>query len=216
MTATHGKKAQILMTSAPSLSITNLNLTNSGDNTTFTVPTGSADKRYWDRTASFVFQTSTDGTTWNNTTPASVRYINGSVTFASAVGGTHQARISSGKYWPYAAIAQAQEWSPDVSRDVKEDTSMTTTTTPTQWRTFVPGLIDGSFKLSTWFVDDTYFQRIDDETILIASLILDVTTNARIECEGLMTKESIKIALDGLESEDLDFKINGQVYLFTS
>jgi hypothetical protein len=215
MTAIHGRKAQVLLTSSPSLSMTNQALTNSGDNTTYTM-TGTPARRYWDRTATFTFETSTDGSTWTPATPVSVRYINGRVTFSGAVGGTHQARIASGKYWPYAAVVEAREWTPDIARDVKESTVMTTNNTPTQWRTFIGGLLDGSFKLSQWLADDTYFQKVSSETVMIAGLVIDVTSGARLDCECLITKDSLKIMLDDLEEEDLEFKITGPVYFSAS
>jgi hypothetical protein len=210
--ALHGRKAQILLTSSPSLTMTNEALTDSGDHTTFTIPIASAAKRYWDRGASFTFETSTDGSTWNAAIPVSVRYINGQVTFSGAVGGTHQARVS-GKYWPYSAFAQAREWTPDVSRDVKESTVMTTNTTPTLWRTFVGGLLEVTFKLSGWTVDDTFLNLVTSETVLIAGLVLDVTTGSRLDCEVFATKDSLKTMVDDIESEDIEFKINGPVYL---
>jgi hypothetical protein len=213
--AIHGRKAQILLTSSPSLSMTNQALTNSGDNTIYTM-TGTPSKRYWDRTATFTFETSTDGSTWTPATPVSVRYINGQITLSGAVGGTHQARIASGKYWPYSAFAQAREWTPDVSRDVKETTTMTTSGTPTIWRTYLPGLLGGSFKLSGWLIDNTFLSLITPETPMIAGLVIDVTTGARLDCEVLLTKDALKVMLDDLEQEDLECTINGPVYYSAS
>lgn len=59
MTATHGNRAQLLLTSTPNVSMTNQALTDSGDHKTFTcsaIPT----KRYWDRTASWTVQAEYD------------------------------------------------------------------------------------------------------------------------------------------------------------
>jgi hypothetical protein len=59
MTATHGNRAQLLLTSTPNVALTNQVLTDFGDHKTFTcsaIPT----KRYWDRTASFTVQAEYD------------------------------------------------------------------------------------------------------------------------------------------------------------
>jgi hypothetical protein len=219
MTATHGKKSQIILTSSPSLSFTNLVLLDSGDHKTFTVPPASSAKRYWDSTATFTYQTSPDGTTWSTATPANVRYLSGQIVFASAVtGATPSARVSAGYYFPWAALAWADSWAPDVSRDVKDDTRQTTTSSPAQWRTVTAGLLTGTIKISGYIVDATVsnLSLLNNSSPLIASMVFDVTTGARIECSVLPTKDSVKSVVGDLETEELDFQITGSVNLLLS
>lgn len=144
-----------------------------------------------------------------------LQYVGGKVIYTVAQPVGTYVRIS-GKYLAYAAIASAKEWSADVERSEKENTTMTTTSTPALWRTFQMGLLDGTFSLVQWWVDDTYFELIDDSTSLIVALVIDVTTNARLECEALMKKQSLKVVLDELDEESIDFRINGPVYLLAS
>ena len=213
--AIHGKHSQFIWTSTPSLSFTNLALTDSGDHKTFYVPSGSASKRYWDGGQTLTFQTSPDGTTWSSATPATIRTTSGSITFSSAVtGGTPSARVSAGYYFPWSAAAWVDEWSADVSRDVKESTTQTVTGSPTQWRTFAPGLLGGSLKVVGFIVDDTVsnLALATTNSPLIASMVLDVVTGARIECSGFLMKDSVKVNVGDLESEELDFQITGPVY----
>jgi hypothetical protein len=212
--ALHGNRASILFTSQPGVTMTNLVLQDSGDHKTFFVPTAQASQRIWDPTAAFTFETSPDGAVWSSATPATVQYINGKITFAVAVSGaTPSARVATGKYLAYAAAVGARDWTPDVSRDEKEDTSMTTTNVPTHWRTFKPGLLSGTFKLSEWLADDTYLNLITSETALVASLIIDVTTGARLDCAVFPTKDALKSMVNDLDTEELEFRISGQVYL---
>jgi hypothetical protein len=216
MSATHGSKSQLLQTQKPSLTITDLALTDTGDHTTFKIGSSDQAKRYWDRTATFVFQTSTDGSTWNTATPASVRYVGGKVTFSGVVGGTHQARIHSGKYLPYSAVANITKYGFDLDRDVCEDTSLTTTGTPTRERTFQGGLNNATFKFTKWNVDDLYASdTITDDDALIASIVVDVTqvTPTRLECFGYLTKDSIETPIDDLIGEDLDFQSDGGFFI---
>lgn len=59
MTAVHGNRAQLLLTSTPNVALTNQALTDSGDHKTFNssaIPT----KRYWDRTATWTVQAEYD------------------------------------------------------------------------------------------------------------------------------------------------------------
>lgn len=220
MTATHGNRAQLLLTSTPNVSISNLALTDTGDHLTYKIGSSDEAKRYWDRTATFVFQQSSNGSSWSTVTPSSVQYVGGYVTFASAVGGTDQARINSGAYLPYAAIGDVLEWAPELSRDTHETTCMTTTSTPTRWKTYKGGLLGGSFKIGRFLVDDTYLGLITVTTddVLVASMVMDVTQSVppRLECYGKLTKDGMKVPLNDLEMEDLDFVIDGQLYLVTS
>lgn len=143
-----------------------------------------------------------------------LRFQSARVRFTSAQPLGTQVRISSGKYLVYSAVIGARSWTPDLERDVKEDTSMTTNSTPTRWRTFTPGLAGGSFKLSRWAQeDDAILTNLTTETPLIASMVLDVTTGKRLECQALMEKSSIASAIDDLTENDLDFKINGPLIL---
>lgn len=218
MTAIHGSHGQLLLTSTPNVAMTNQALTDSGDHTTFNISNAVA-KRYWDRTAAFTFQTSTDGTTWNTVTPTSVQYVGGLVTFPSAVTGTHQARIASGAYLPYAAIGDILEWAPDLDRDTSETTCMSTNNIPTRWKTFAAGLIGGSIKISKFLVDNTYVNlvTITTDDTLVASLVMDVTTGLpRLECYCKLEKDAMKVPLKDLEMEDLSFKIDGPLYLASS
>lgn len=218
MTATHGNRGQLLIALPPNAAFTNQALTDSGDHLTYNssaIPT----KRYWDRTASFVFQQSNNGSVWTPVSPASVQYVGGLVTFSAPAGGTNQARIASGAYLPYAAIGDIVEWAPDLDRDTSETTCMTTNSTPTRWKTFKPGLIGGSIKISKFLVDNTYegLITISSDDTLIASLVMDATTGLpRLECYCKLEKDGMKVPLNDLEMEDLTFKIDGPLYLASS
>lgn len=59
MTAVHGNRAQLLLTSTPNVTLTNQVLTDSGDHKTFVIGSAST-SRYWDRTASWTVQAEYD------------------------------------------------------------------------------------------------------------------------------------------------------------
>ncbi len=219
MVANHGNRSQLLMTSTPNVSMTNQALVDSGDHITFNI-SNAPTKRYWDRTAAFVFQTSTDGTTWVPATPVIVQYVGGLVTFAGVVAGTHQARISSGAYLPYAAIGDVKEWGFDINRKVHASTCMTTTSTPTRWESYKGGLASATFKIARFLVDNFYVNlvTIGTDDTLVASLVMDVTATppTRLESFGKLTKDGMKVPLSDLEMEDLDFVTDGPMYLINA
>jgi len=212
--ATHGRKAQILMASGSGVTFTN-EAFSTGDLTTYTISNSA--KRYWDSKASFTVQTSPDGTTWTTVTIGfSLQFVGGKVIFGSAQPSGTQVRVS-GKYRVYAAFVDATAWGCDVERDEKENTTMTTTSTPTIWRTWQMGLLSGSFKLSNWLADSTYLDLLSQDISLIAALVFDAsTTLPRLEAEVLLKKDSMNAALNNLLTEDLEARINGPVYLVTS
>lgn len=213
----HGNHAQLLLTSLPAVAIANMELTDTGDHITYKVGTSDAAKRYWDRTASFVFQQSTDGVSWTSATAVAIRHVGGYVTLSGVVGGTHQARVQSGAYLPYAAIGDVREWAVDIDRQESESTCMTTNSTPTRFQTWKMGTVGGTFKVGRFLVDDTYVDllTIYSEDTLIASLVMDVTTTPPLRMEGYckLKKDGMKVDLNDLEMEDLDFRIDGAFYL---
>lgn len=214
-TPVFGNKSQILMPSLPSVAMTNLALQDSGDHTTFVVADADDAKRVWDATATFAFETSGDGgTTWASATPASVRYIDGSITFASAVTGTTpMARVASGNYIPMVAVANISKWSTDLQRGTKENTSLTTTSTPTMWQTFQKTLATGSFKINQFLdedADNLALLTSDDPVVL--KLFTNILTGKRIVCTGLLTKESVAANMNDIGSDDLEFQLTGPIY----
>jgi len=217
---THGNHGQLILTSTPNAAINDLALTDSGDHTTFHIGSSDGAKRYWDRTASFVFQTSIDGATWNTATPASVQYVGGIVTFSGPVGGTHQARVHSGAYLPWAAIGDIKGWTLEVSRDKAESTALTTNSTPTRVKSYKMGTVTATIKIEKFLVDATYVNLLtiySDDT-LVASLVMDVTQTVptRFECYAKLEKDGMKVPLTDLEMEDLDLQADQFPYLVNS
>ncbi|HEX9502877.1 MAG TPA: hypothetical protein VF974_00960 [Patescibacteria group bacterium] len=321
MTAVHGNRAQLLLTSTPNVALTTQALTDPGDHQNFNssaIPT----KRYWDRTASWTVQAEYDevqtiqvtgsptgGTytltfggqttatiNWND--PAStvqtrlqalssitagkclvtggpgpatpytvefvstlgfasqalitlttnsltggsspsvsitraqggatwttqvgnnvIQYVGGVVRFTNAFLGTQAGCRVTGAYLPYTAVGDILEWAPDVSRTCHETTSMTVTSSPVHWKTYLPGLAGGSIKINKFLADNTYANlfTISTDDTLILSMVQDATTGLpRLEAYGKLTKDGMKIPLKEIEMEDLDFIIDGQLVLTTS
>jgi hypothetical protein len=194
-------------------------LQDSGDHTTFVVSAANAQYRYWDRAASFTIQTSPDGSSgWTNTAPASIQYVGGKVTFASAVtGATPSARVTVGKYYAYATLANITKWTFDGQRTFGDSTSMSAT--PSQAgsaaRTFVPLQLQGSFTVEKFWVPETsegYVGYIKNGTLLILSGS-DFVTGHRYEGYVYNNKFSLNVDNGKLIDAPLEFTLDGTIYL---
>jgi hypothetical protein len=152
-------------------------------------------------------------------TTYTIQYVNARVIFNNAFLGSSVGCRVTGAYLPYTAVGDILEWAPDISRSTHETTVMTTTSTPTRWKTYLPGLAGGTIKINKFLADNTYANLLTiftDDT-LVLSLVLDATNGfPRLEAYGKLTKDGMKVPLKDLEMEDLDFQIDGQMVLATS
>lgn len=220
MTAIAGYNGQITLAQPPNVAITNQVLQDSGDHTTFTVKTVDAAKRYWDSSVSFVFQTSPDGVTWTTVTPASVQYVTGQVTFASAVtGATPSARISSGAYLPYSTASDCKAWEIMPQVQLLESTSfLGTGVANNRFKTYLPALLGADVKITRFYVDQTLFTALTTAPtpLLIVSLYTGRTSGERWECYARLKQAGVKAAVAALIENDLALTANGPVYYFAN
>jgi len=209
-----GYLASVWITPTSSTSFTNLNLVDSGDHKKFSVPVNDP-KRYWDPAAAFVVQTAPDGSTWSTATVGTytVQYVNGTVTFNSAVtGGTPSARISSGKYFALSFLGDAKSVNVKAQLDLHDATVFTNP--PSPWKTKVATLADTDIALGKWWIDTTFLAYLGNRCVIVAYNGQNV--NQRYECFAFLKSESIKIAVKDLISDDLDFTSDGPLYFIAS
>ena len=219
MAALAGYNGALLITSPPSVSLTaNIGLQDSGDHTTFFMSNANAAFRYWDQVNTLTFQTSPDGSTsWGTVVPASIQYPGGRVTFAAAVtGATPSARISVGKYFAYALLANVTEWDFDGEWALEDVTALSGVIGGgggSRARVFQPTMMKGTFKLKKWWVDELQLSNLAYVTTM-TPLILSCVTPLGNRIEGYVwdNKMSIKDAVDKIIQEDLDFQITGPFY----
>jgi len=215
MAAQAGIYSSLLITSLPSIALAaNFPLQDSGDHTTFLTSTGNAAYRYWDTSTAMTFQTSPDGSTaWVNTSPLSVQYVGGKVTFPSAVtGATPSARVTVGKYLPYTVLANVAEWDFDGEWQL-EDTTSLVGAGGIRGRVYTPTVMKGGIKLKKWWVDELTWAVLASVTAL-TPLVASCVTSTGTRLEGYIydNKMSIKAAIDKVVTEDLDFQITGPFY----
>lgn len=215
MSALAGYGGSVVITSTPNVTLTDYVLTDAGDHKTFNVPSADfATKRYWDRTVSFVIQTSPDGATWSTVTSGfTIRYVTGQVLFASAVtGATPGCRVHSGAYLPFSTFGMMKEWEVTPQMDLLDVSVF-----GTQWKQYQPSLAGATIKLSQFFVDGTLFTLAvsSSSNLCIASLKSGYNTTERWEGYVRLKGDDIKTAVNAAIEESIDAEIDGPLYHFT-
>jgi len=212
-----GYEGSLLVTSPPSVALTNDVLTDSGDHTTYTEAT--AAHRYWDRSTIPVVQTSPDGTTWTtqSATLYKVQYIGGKIIWNTAQASGTQTRISSGvSYFPYALLANITQWSFDGEMSFEDSTSMSGAIgggSGSPFKTFVPMLLTGLMSVTKFWVPETsegYVADIVQGTYLLFSGVAG--TGNRYEGYGWVKKMGIKTDVSKLTESPLDIQFDGSFY----
>lgn len=215
MGALAGYLASVWLTpNTGSVSFSNLNLVDSGDHKTFNVTTNDP-KRYWDPSQTLTVQTAPDGTTWSTATAGTytVRYVNGQVTFATAVtGATPSARISAGFYFPLSFLGDAKSVDIKTQLDVQDVTVWTNPSTG--WKTKLALLGDADITLSKYWVDTTFLGYLSSRLVVVA--YDGENANQRYECFAFMKDESIKIAQKDPIGDDISFTSDGAIYFIAS
>ncbi len=209
MTAIAGWKAQIYLTSPPSVALTNDVLTNQGDNMTYVDQV--AGHKYLDPSTAVVVQTSPDGVTWTTvTTGFMLQFCEARVIFAAAQSGTLQVRLASGKYFPTVFLANAKEVAPNLNATMLDSTSFQNP--PSNWKTIVPSINDASFKLSKFWADGFMLAQMSAGQLQVINVFMGQNTNQRLSAYGYLKSDGIKGTPSQLVTEDVDFEVNGHVY----
>lgn len=212
--ATAGYQAGLFVTSVPSLSLTNEAMTDSGDHKTFNIT--NIAHQAWDPTAAFVVQTAPDGLTWVTvSTGFTINYAIGQVVFANAVTGTTPScRIASGKYFTISFLAGVTSIDGTGTGIALDTTSMQNP--PSPWKTFISGERSATLKLATIWVNlGTFLAHMSANDILLLRIYPNQANPNRYQGYGVMTTDSFKSAVSAVNTEEIDFVINGQLYYLT-
>ncbi len=214
MPALQGYLANFYLSSPPSIATTNEAMTDVGDHISYVI-TNTAHQAL-DPTVAVVVQTSPDnGTTWSAITSGFiVQYSIGRVKFLAANASTVQVRIASANYVVVAFLGNAK--SVDITNTVDIEDTTAWTNPPSQWKTKQSKLVGAAVKVNKWWVDATLMQYIGTNTLLLLVLYNGSNPTSRYVCYGLLKTDALKIAVDKLVEEDLDFEVSGPVYFLAS
>lgn len=213
--ATAGYQAGLFIASPASVSMTNEAMTDSGDHTTFNV-TNEA-HGCWDGSQAFTVQTAPDGSTWSTANPSTytIHYAIGQVVFNSAVSGaTPSCRINAGFYFPISFLAGVTSIDTTASGTALDTTTMQFPSSA--WKTFIAGINSATLKLAClWVNAATFLTHLTSADTLVLKIYPNTTNapaGARYQGYGVLTSDAIKSAQSAVNTEDIDFVVNGQLY----
>lgn len=155
------------------------------------------------------------GFTW--TTQASgftVNYAIGQVVFAAAYvgnGNTPACRIHAGHYFTVAFLAGVTSIDGTGTGTPLDTTAMQNP--PSPWKTFIAGLNGATFKLATiWVNGGLFLNHMSANDILLLRAYPNQANPQRYQGYGVLTADAIKSAQSAVNTEDIDFVVNGQLY----
>ena len=211
MAAIASYNAQLYITSMPSVSFSNIALTDAGDHKTFSI--SDQTKRYWDIAQTITVQTSPDGTTWSTVTSGfTIQYVGGKILFSSPVsGGTPSCRVSA-YYMPYSFLGYAKNAEVTAQLGIEDVTAFQNP--PSAWKTKLATIGETSIKLGKWWIDATFASYLQNRCVV--SIYSGANSNQRYECYAFLKQDSIKIAVDKVIEEELDFESDGTLYYIQS
>ncbi len=208
MAAIPGWKANVFISSPPSIALTNDMLTDSGDHITYVDMV--AGHQYLDPFTPIVVSTSADGgVTWTPiTTGFQLQSIEARVKFAVAQSPTLQVRITSGNYLVLNFLAQAEsvEWIGTTTMLA----STAFTNPPSNWKTIVPNISDAAFKLSKFWSDGFFTQQITSGNLQVLKITPGQTATQRIVGYGYLKADGFKASISALTTQSLEFDVTGQ------
>lgn len=198
--------SKILVTSPPSISLTNEATSASTDRKTYTIVDN--DKRYLDDTSAVVVQSSPDGSAWTTiTTGFTLRHVGAQVIFPSAQAVGTQIRFSSGKYFPSATVGAGATTTEFAGEVQLEDT---TVFNDDGAHSFLPTLMSGEISTSGFWLDHARVKSLQDRDRLIGSFVLP--TGRRIEGYMYAGKCGIKGEIDKPVTEELTFQLTDDFF----
>jgi hypothetical protein len=217
MAALSGKAARIRITSAAATSSTNNAATLSTDGVTLTID--STAKRHWDRTLSTglaVFQGAGDVTADLDATQTN--YVQGIVSFSTphSTAATYTIDVDA---FTSSFLAFGRNWSADVTVDMGDVTTFSTTTGDPQWRSVQPNLSGAAVSIERLWGSSTspaFFDRLNTEAALVVELVTDQSLTDKLEGYAYVSGDSFDVPVDGQESENVELMIDGQLYRSTA
>lgn len=210
MAALGGVEGDILITSLPSVTITNDVLSNPlNDKKTYVE--GTAAHRYWDPNHTLTVQTTPDGVTWTTvTTGFTIQYVNGTITFAVALtGGSPGCRLSTVNYFPYASIGNTTQWTWAGTKTMIDSTTHKGVG-GSHWQDFTPLLKTGKVTLKKWFIDQTIVNHLTADDLLVFSLV--TPSGNRYEGFSYLTGDTVNIPVNNLVAEQITFQLTSALY----
>jgi hypothetical protein len=210
-----GYDGSVEVAQSPGIAITNMQLQNTGDGVNWKVQAADISKVRWDSSAAFTFEVSTDaGSTWNPLAAKKIKYVIGTVEFATSQAG-NLVRVATGKYLPYSLAEGVKSWSIDLQLEALETTSQKgLSDSGRRWRTYIPGLLGATISVDRIFDDETFIELIkaDPQPLVIITCKTGETATSGFAAYGIATGTPLESPVDGVVMNNLEFTVTDEIY----
>jgi hypothetical protein len=193
-----------VITSQPAISLTDEAMTDSGDHTTYTIT--NQEKRFLDINTPVVVQTSPDGVTWTTVSNYTLKHVNATVIFNSALSSGTQVRLHSGAFYSYSMLGGAHT-AEFASKVVAIDV---TVFNPSGVESYIGGPLSGTFKSSNWWMDIMRAKSLTNRDLIAVSF---VTPSGRwFSGYVIGTDLGIKSDVKSAVGQDLTFQLTNEFF----
>ncbi len=156
------------------------------------------------------------GITWTTQSAYTLQYVGGKVKFTNPLSGTPDVRVTVGKYYPYAVLANITKWTFNGERLFQDATVMTATaTTPGHaGKVYAPLQLQGTFTVEKFWVPETsegYAADLTAGTLLIISGV-DRLSGHRYEGYAYASKLTLNVDNGKLVDSPLEFQFTDDLF----
>jgi hypothetical protein len=206
-----GKIARVRYTSAAASSSTDEAATLSTDGVTLQID--ATGKRHWNPASPGSVAVAIGGTP--TTDARTVNYVQGKIVFSTAHSTASVYTIDT-EWFPTSYMTGGRDWSVDITRDIRDHTTFSTSTSDVAWRTKKAGLAEASVSIgrlvSTGSTGPLAYDRINAETRLLVELVADGSSGGGFEGYGWIGSDSFGVDVDGDATENISIDIDGELY----
>ena len=221
MAAFAGKTAKVKITAATATTSTGEAMSSlSGTTDRFLFRITDKTKRHWTRDTALV------PVVYVNTTihtDFATNFVQGKVTFGTALTTAESAQVTvDARHLTASYLPMTRNWSLDVSVDMLDTTTFSTTTGSVQWRTFTDGLSGATVDLGRINEGGStavpaFFDRLNTNTDLIIELIHQPAgTTFKFEAYARVSGDGFATPIDALVEETATLTIDGPLYFATT
>lgn len=203
--ATAAYNSSVLITSQPSISLTDEATTDSGDHKTYTISNSA--KRYLDINTAVVVQLQTHGTgAFNTVTNYTLKYVGGIILFNNTNNSDDVVRIHSGAYYAYSTLGNGHAVEFSAKCNLADVTTFNTGGT----ESYLPTLLGGTVKFSEWWASEARLNSMMARDLLVISFV--TPTGNRYEGYSYASDCGLKLDPKSAIDEDITFQLTNQFF----
>ncbi len=172
-------------------------------------------KRHWSRDLKPVILVNSTAHT-----DFSVNYVQGKITFGTALSTANSALVTGTVYWHTASfLPWTRSWTIDVQTDMLDVTTLSTSTSNLEWREYAAGLSGATIDLGrivgTPTSDTpTWFDHLNTDTDVIVEL--HAASTYKFEAYATVETNGYQTTVDALQEENVTLRVDGEMFYATT